>query len=95
MTDSQDIKIQEAQSEIGLLREALKRQMVKVADAETALSFYANPTNYKTEAARNSPDFVVVNVIQDDFSEADNTKKVLIAGKRAREYAQKHQVSSP
>lgn len=78
-------QLEALQAEISLVREALQKEMRKNGDAENALKFYASPRSYKL-SRREEPGHVYQDLVQDDFTSADNDPRTLIAGRRAREY---------
>lgn len=89
MTDAIDLRLEEAQSEMKHLREALKRANERVGKAEEALRFYANVKNYAVNN-EGATGLVFQNRVIDDFEKVD--VRTHVAGRRARlhfaEYAE-------
>lgn len=74
-----------APGEIESLREVMQRQAKRLASAEDALLFYANPKSYAVQSA-NPLEAVFQNRVIDDFDKAD--ARTHVAGKRARQHFQ-------
>lgn len=86
MTNILETKLEECQKEVTQMREVLVKQTEKLAAAELALIYYANPTNYQVPRGLPSNGSIIQNILQNDLGESDNLKNVLIGGKRARLY---------
>lgn len=80
-----EVRLEETRSELSLVREAFKRAMDKLSEAENALKFYADPRSFKV-SRREEPGNVFQDLVLDDFEGADNDKRTLVAGRRARTY---------
>ena len=68
------------------LRKMLQRTSERLANAENALRFYANPKNYAHNRDPQEPKLVFQNRLIDDFEKAANSANTHIAGRRAREH---------
>lgn len=76
--------------ELQSVREKLQATMARLAEAETALRFYADPRNY--EATRMLDGRTVFqDRLKGDYSIADNSQNTNIAGSRARQYFKNHE----
>ena len=76
------------QKELTYLREKIRSTLERLADAETALLFYSNPKNYKEVPWAFT--LRIVTELQQDSEETDNSHKVLVGGRRARQYFEKY-----
>lgn len=76
--------------ELQSVREKLQDTMARLAEAETALLFYADPKNY--EATRILDGRTLFrDRLKGDYSIADNSQNTNIAGSRAREYFKRYE----
>lgn len=75
-----------SQDEVSLLRKMLQRTSERLANAENALRFYANPKSYAHNRDPQEPELVFQNRLLDDFEKAANSANTHIAGRRAREH---------
>lgn len=82
-------RIEETTSELSAVREKLQAVQDQLSEAEGVLKFYANPKSYS--ASRGEEGFAFQDKVRDDHTGADNAVKILIAGKRARNYLKKYQ----
>jgi hypothetical protein len=64
----------------------LQQTSERLASAENALRFYANPKSYTYNRDPHEPGLVFQNKLIDDFETAANSANTYIAGKRAREH---------
>lgn len=84
-------RLEETLTEIHELRSRYHELSLQLSDAETALQFYGNPTNYRIALALNPENLhPCQNILQDDFDGSDNKVKAIIAGKRSRDYFKKY-----
>ena len=75
-----------SEDEISHLRKMLQQTSERLANAENALRFYANPKNYAHHHNPHEPGVVFQNRLIDDFEEAANSANTHVAGRRAREH---------
>lgn len=93
MSEILEKRLEETQKELEHLREALRRKQEKMQerlrDCESVLQFYAVMSNYGV-VPKDASGVTRQNAVKDDFDQADNDPKTLIAGRRAREYFTKY-----
>lgn len=86
INDPMPLKIDEAHQELRHLREMLKKTQEILNHCEGVLHFYSNITNYGVSAVGIQSGITYQNALKDDFEQADNDSKTVIAGHKAREY---------
>lgn len=85
MTETEAAHQKRLTEDLKSLRDYSQSKTQQLAEAEAALRFYANPTNYTAR------EIVIQKVtfqdlVKDDFTTADNDTRTHIAGRRARRY---------
>ena len=86
-----DKNLNQEEQELKRLREVFKSKLERIKDCEDALRFYSHVTNYETSVRGQQSGITYQNKLKDDFEQADNDPKTLIAGRRAREYFKKYE----
>lgn len=91
MASAEENHIEILVQEVAALRLKVKALVVRVGEAEAALSYYADPTNWKGKRD------IVLNrtratEINGDFGQADNDVTTTIGGARARKHFQKYEI---
>lgn len=76
-------KLEELARELQMTREQSLAVSDRLANAELALKFYADPRNYKVVA---TPDFIEQCWVKDDSELPTNGTNTKLAGRRARDH---------
>lgn len=76
--------------EIKRLRHLYQELKERLNEAEVALMYYSHVQNYQSSIRGQQTGITYQNALKEDFEQADNDAKTLIAGRRARDYFKRY-----